>query len=81
MEPRDWIELGSWRLDCILGVLEREQKTPQPLEIEVRLGLDLERAADGDALDKTVDYAAALITVQTGEVGQAPGQFAVAPFF
>jgi dihydroneopterin aldolase len=60
MEPQDWIELGAWRVDCILGVLEREQKAPQPLEIDVRLGLDLQKAGDGDALDKTVDYAAVL---------------------
>ncbi len=55
--PPDWIELGAFRVDCILGVLEREQKEAQPLDIEVRLGLDLTRAGDEDALDRTVNYA------------------------
>lgn len=40
------------------GVLPEEQTRPQPFEIDVELGVDLERAGESDALDDTVDYAA-----------------------
>lgn len=53
----DWIELSRFRFDTIVGLLEREQREPQPLEVEVRLGLDLSGAAGGD-LGQSVDYAA-----------------------
>lgn len=53
----DRIELGSWEIPCVLGVLEREQRTVQRLEVELGLELDLEDAAEGD-LGATVNYAA-----------------------
>lgn len=40
------------------GVLPEEQTRPQPFEIDVELGVDLEKAGESDALEDTVDYAA-----------------------
>ena len=52
----DWIELDDFRVHCIIGVLEREQREPQTLEFAIRLGLDLRPAAGGD-LSRSVNYA------------------------
>jgi dihydroneopterin aldolase len=40
------------------GVLPEEQTRPQPFEVDVELGLDLDAACDSDELDDTVDYGA-----------------------
>ncbi len=40
------------------GVLPEEQTRPQPFEVDVELGVDLEKAGETDALEDTVDYAA-----------------------
>lgn len=53
----DVISLEQWEVSCILGVLEREQRTPQPLRISVRMEIDLEPASSGD-LTRSVNYAA-----------------------
>ncbi len=53
----DLITLDTFRLDCILGVLPREQVTPQPLLITIRLELPLDVAGDDDDLSATVNYA------------------------
>lgn len=53
----DRIELDEWEIPCVLGVLEREQRTVQRLRVRLELELDLEDAAEGD-LGATVDYAA-----------------------
>jgi dihydroneopterin aldolase len=65
----DTIELTRFSLTCILGVLDREQVTPQTLEVEVRLGVDLTASGEEDRLDKTVDYAEVMeqITAIAGE--------------
>jgi dihydroneopterin aldolase len=38
------------------GVHEHEQRTPQPFEVDVELGLDLGPAGRSDDLDRTIDY-------------------------
>lgn len=53
----DWVHLRDLRIDCIVGVEEAERERPQPLVLEVSVGLDLDRAAGGD-LGATVDYQA-----------------------
>lgn len=53
----DWVHLRDLRIDCIVGVEEGERERPQPLVLEVSVGLDLEEAAGGD-LGATVDYQA-----------------------
>ena len=53
----DRIELRDFSLQCIVGLLEREQAQPQRLDVELALELDLDGAAGGD-LSASVDYAA-----------------------
>ncbi|HSL81307.1 MAG TPA: dihydroneopterin aldolase [Thermoanaerobaculia bacterium] len=53
----DWVHLRELEIRCIVGVEEAERETPQPLVLEVSVGLDLEGAAGGD-LGATVDYQA-----------------------
>ncbi|MCB9672839.1 MAG: dihydroneopterin aldolase [Alphaproteobacteria bacterium] len=54
----DWIVLNRLCFDAIVGVLAREQAAPQPLELEVKLGVDLDAAGASGRLDQSVDYAA-----------------------
>jgi len=54
---QDWIELTRCVVEMVIGVLPSEQLAPQPVELEVGLTLDLERAGDHDALGATVNYA------------------------
>ena len=60
----DWIELTDFAVPCVLGVLDREQREHQTLEIALRLGLDLDGAAGGD-LSASVDYAGVMVQVAT----------------
>lgn len=61
--PADWITLSKIGFPCIVGLYEDEQKTPQRLELELAMGLDLDRAAGGE-LAHSVHYVAALDQVQ-----------------
>lgn len=54
----DRIDLVDLKLDCILGVLDAEQRAPQPLVGRVSLWLDLDASGHSGRLDQTVDYAA-----------------------
>ncbi len=54
----DRVELVDLKLDVILGILDREQITPQPLVIELLMELDLHEAGEHNRLDRSVDYAA-----------------------
>lgn len=40
------------------GVPERERATPQPIQVDVELSLDLSAAGRSDDLSQTVDYSA-----------------------
>lgn len=53
----DRIDLVDMKLDCILGVLDREQRAIQPLEGRIQLWLDLDHAGHSEGLDQTVNYA------------------------
>ncbi|MCB9673824.1 MAG: dihydroneopterin aldolase [Alphaproteobacteria bacterium] len=53
----DWIVLQDLRFDAIVGVLPSEQAAAQPLELEVKLGVDLDEAGGTGDLSKSVDYA------------------------
>ena len=54
----DWIVLSELRFDAIIGILPAEQANAQPLEIEIKLGVDLDAAASSGDLSLSVDYAA-----------------------
>ena len=40
------------------GLLEQEQREPQPFEVDVELQLNLQPAAVDDDIEKTIDYGA-----------------------
>ena len=54
----DWVGVASMRMDATLGVLDWEQRTTQPVDVEVALRVDLQQAGEDDALDATINYAA-----------------------
>lgn len=54
----DKIELRGLRVDAICGVLPHERTTPQPLELDLDVIVDLSAAGASDALVDTVDYGA-----------------------
>lgn len=51
----DRITLHDLRFDAILGITDPEQRAPQPVVLDVALGLDVEPAAGGD-LSRSIDY-------------------------
>jgi dihydroneopterin aldolase len=48
----------------VIGVLPQEREAPQPIEVDLDLAVDLERAGDSDALADTVDYGAVCAAVE-----------------
>ena len=54
----DRLSLLGMRFDARHGVLPEEKETAQPFEVDLVLRADLAAAADRDALEATVDYAA-----------------------
>ncbi len=54
---RDRIFIEELRVDCIVGIYPRERKQPQPLLIELELGLDTAEAAYTGRIAATCDYA------------------------
>lgn len=56
-EELDVIAIERLRVDCIVGVYPHERETPQPLELDVRMYLDTEKAGTSQRLKRTVDYA------------------------
>ena len=65
----DRIEVRGLRVDGVHGVLEEEQRRPQPFEVDLDLYLDTAPAASDDDLAATADYGAAVdaaVAVITG---------------
>ncbi|MBA2320364.1 MAG: dihydroneopterin aldolase [Deltaproteobacteria bacterium] len=58
MENGDWIELTDLAVDCMVGVLEREQRATQRVMIDVRLFAALETAGETGELAASSDYGA-----------------------
>lgn len=54
----DRILIAGVRELGVHGVLPEEQTRPQPFEVDIEMQVDLASAAESDALDDTVDYAA-----------------------
>ena len=59
------IELRGLRFDAICGVLPHERTTPQPLELDIDIEVDLGDAGQSDALADTVDYGVLCDVVET----------------
>lgn len=62
MTIRDSIRINDLKLDCIIGILPHERKTPQPIIVDVDMSLDLTAAAETGEIRRTIDYA--IITEQ-----------------
>ncbi len=59
----DAIFLRGLRVEALIGVYEHEREAPQPLLIDLELGLAHSRACFSDSLDDAVDYGAVVATV------------------
>lgn len=59
----DRIELRGLRLVGLVGVLDHERATGQPLEVDLDLSVDLTAAGRSDDLADTVDYGAVCTAV------------------
>ncbi|KIG11676.1 Dihydroneopterin aldolase [Enhygromyxa salina] len=53
---RDRILISELRVDCIVGVFDHERLRPQPLLIDLELGLDTAEAAYSGRIAATCDY-------------------------
>jgi len=53
----DRLALRGIRFPCIIGMLDHERLTPQPIEFDVVMHLDVRRAAHDGRLTDTIDYA------------------------
>lgn len=60
------IHISDLRVECIVGVKEKERETPQPLLLSLSFPHDFLKAALGDQLEETVDY---------GDVARAVEEF------
>jgi FolB domain-containing protein len=54
----DVIAIERLTVDCIVGLYPHEREIPQPLQLDVRMFLDTEKAGISQRLRRTVDYAA-----------------------
>lgn len=52
----DRITIDDLRVMCLIGALPHEREAPQPLRIDLSLGVDLHDAGRTDELDDTVHY-------------------------
>ena len=52
----DRIFLRGLSVECIIGFIDWERRTPQTLLIDLELPCDCTRAARNDSVDDTVDY-------------------------
>ncbi len=53
----DWITLTDLRFDAMVGILPSEQAAAQPLHLEIKMGVDLDKAGGTGDLSQSVDYA------------------------
>ena len=53
----DRIELNAFTVNCVVGVYPRERNAPQPLRVDLSMGLSTEQAARREALSASVNYA------------------------
>lgn len=54
---RDRIELTDMRVDTIIGILDAEQRAPQPIRVDLELEMPIEAAARTGSLHTTINYA------------------------
>lgn len=66
----DQIHIQQLRFEACHGVLAEEHSTPQPFIFDITLELDLQAAAENDALEQTVNYAEVAATVEQVVTGE-----------
>lgn len=54
----DILFLRDFRLELIIGIYEWERKIPQPVRIDLEIGLPAQRAGETDDVRDTIDYGA-----------------------
>jgi 7,8-dihydroneopterin aldolase/epimerase/oxygenase len=54
----DILFLRDFRLDLIIGIYEWERKIPQPVRLDLEIGLPEHRAGETDNVVDTIDYGA-----------------------
>src|ERR1700690_915128 len=54
----DILFLRDFRLDLIIGIYEWERRTPQPVRLDLEIGLSHNKACDTDQVADTIDYGA-----------------------
>ncbi len=59
------IFINDLRVDTVIGLCEWERHVEQSLYFDVAMATDIGSAADGDDLDKTIDYAAVATQVES----------------
>jgi dihydroneopterin aldolase len=52
----DVIFIQAFRADTVIGIYDWERKIPQPLEIDIEIGIPESAAGTSDAIGDTVDY-------------------------
>ncbi len=52
----DSLFLRDFRLELIIGVYEWERKVPQPIRLDIELGLPSSQAGQSDNVADTIDY-------------------------
>ncbi len=67
----DTLILHEIAVECRLGVYGWEQERPQPVEIDLTLAIDAAAAAQRDALEDALDYAALVQAVKSTAEGKA----------
>lgn len=60
----DILFLRDFRLDLIIGVYEWERKVPQPVRLDLEIGLPNSRAGETDNVVDTIDYGAVAARVR-----------------
>jgi FolB domain-containing protein len=60
---RDVLSIHGLELECVVGLYPHERDTPQPLKIDVDLGLDTESAAESERIGRTIDYDAMAVQI------------------
>ena len=60
----DIIFLRDFRLKLIIGIYEWERKIPQPVRLDLEIGLPHSKAADSDNVHDTIDYGAVAQRIQ-----------------
>ena len=52
----DRIEISGLRVECVIGLDDRERLAPQPVVIDIALDVDLAAAGSSDDIASAVDY-------------------------